>query len=115
MKLADLLVNEINGLTPNEHAYVLSIVQAVKSARIRDALTVPKDQIKSAALDAFRARVESQPAHIDNSAAIAGADMIFYCRACGHVCDTKPEAYLFPPYQHCSECRGLIAEGWISP
>jgi hypothetical protein len=52
-------------------------------------------------------RKANRPEHIDNGALPAGANMTFYCVACGHIADIKPEEYLFPVRKMCSECEGL--------
>ena len=71
------------------------------------------DTVRKAALEALAQRKRTAPAPVDQSTLIAGSPMTFYCRTCGHVCDTKQEDYLFPPYKHCSECNWMIAAGWV--
>jgi hypothetical protein len=73
----------------------------------------PSESVRAAAVAAYYDRLRTAPPPVDNAAFPAGADMIFYCRACRHVCDIKPESYYFPPNRYCSECRGLIDQGWI--
>jgi hypothetical protein len=79
-------------------------------------LTSPREhQVRALALRQFAERRATKPVAVDQSSLPAGTDMTFYCRGCGHICDVKAEEYIFPPYVHCSECRGLIAHGWLDP
>jgi hypothetical protein len=71
------------------------------------------EHVRKAAVEALAWRRRMAPPQVDNSQMPAGAQMIYYCRTCGHVCDIKHEAYIFPPYRHCSECQALIDLDWI--
>ncbi len=65
------------------------------------------DKIKAAMREARDARKATRPVPIDNVSLPAGAPMMFYCVACGHIADIKPENYLAPVRKLCSECEGL--------
>lgn len=52
-------------------------------------------------------RKAHRPEHVRNDHLPAGAELFFYCEACGHLADIKPEEYLFPVRKLCSECEGL--------
>lgn len=60
-----------------------------------------------------RVRAALEKGQIDNHALPAGKPMFFYCKECGIQTETLPEDYLFQPYQHCSQCKGLMTEGWL--
>lgn len=54
---------------------------------------------------------------IDNDSLPAGSPMYFYCTECGALSDKKPENYdpnRSPVKNHCSDCRTLIANGWLA-
>lgn len=55
--------------------------------------------------------IENPP--IDNSKLPVGSPMYFYCQECGIIVETLPEDYLFPPRNICSQCAGLIEQGWL--
>lgn len=72
------------------------------------------DQIKDAALASFHRRKINPPVPIENSSLPAGSPMYFYCSACGHLADVKPEDwFLTGPRRFCSECEGLVDRGWL--
>ena len=64
------------------------------------------------ALNQLKERKSNQPKKIDNGQLYAG--MYFYCRICGHLCDTLPESYVTKPREYCKECQTLIDKGWVS-
>lgn len=74
-----------------------------------------RERVRDAARAQLADRRATRPVPVDQSTLPAGREITFYCKTCGHVCDVKPEQYLFPPNQYCSECRGMISEGWLDP
>jgi len=69
--------------------------------------------VKETALRQLAERRANRPVPVDNSSLHAGSKMYFYCHSCGALADLKPETYLFPPRDLCSECEGLKTEGWL--
>ena len=70
---------------------------------------------KQLAIDQFlqrrqRAVQESRQA---NRHCPAGSPMHFYCKECEILIEVIDEIYLFPPYKTCSQCKGLVGEGWL--
>lgn len=61
----------------------------------------------------LRVRQSKREGITDNSQAYAGEPMVFHCKWCGTICDILPEDYFFPPHKVCSQCEGLIQEGWL--
>ena len=69
--------------------------------------------VKETALRQLAERRANRPVPVDNAALQAGAEMYFYCVSCGALADIKPETYLFPARDLCSECDGLRRQGWL--
>jgi len=69
---------------------------------------------KEMGLAALAQRRANQPVQINNGRLPAGAPMYFYCVACGHLADTKPENYTTPVAKLCEECEELHVAGWLT-
>jgi len=69
-----------------------------------------KEALKQFVLRATMAKDESK---IKNEDLHAGEPMYYYCKACGIFIEFLPEGHLFSPFQHCSQCVGLISQGWL--
>ena len=66
------------------------------------------------ALAALKDRRENAPEQIDNASLPAGSPMYYYCKACGHIAETKPEGWFVnPPRKLCAECQALKDLGWL--
>lgn len=77
-------------------------------------MTPVTTQGKEAALAALAERRANKPEQIDNSALPAGSPMYYYCIACGHLADTKPEGWFATlPSKLCDECKALSDLGWL--
>lgn len=69
---------------------------------------------REAALAALAERRANRPDQIDNGKLPAGSPMYYYCKACGHLSDTKPENwFMYPPLPLCNECQALADLGWL--
>lgn len=68
---------------------------------------------KQEALRQLNDRRENAPEKINNASLLAGSEMTFYCRTCGHVSDTLPECYVNPPKRLCKECQAMKDAGWL--
>ena len=72
------------------------------------------EQGREAALEALEKRRAHPPVKLDNASLPAGSPMYYYCRACGHLADTKPENwFLTLPKKLCPECQALQDLGWL--
>jgi hypothetical protein len=70
-------------------------------------------QGRETAVEALKERRANRPDQIDNSSLPAGSPMYFYCVACGHYADEKPECYTSTPKSLCEECQALKDLGWL--
>jgi hypothetical protein len=80
-----------------------------------DALNTSKTEAKYKAIEQFKERCidsDLQP-KIVNESLPAGSNVFFYCVHCGIFLESLLEDYLFPPYQECSQCKGLEGEEWM--
>ncbi len=68
---------------------------------------------KEAALAALTYRRANKPKPIDNGSLHAGSPMYFYCLACAHLADVKPESFTTRPKSLCAECDALKQLGWL--
>lgn len=70
---------------------------------------------KKKAIELFQARVirARREGRINNTDLPAGSPMYFYCNYCGILCDKVEEEYIFSVYHECSQCRGMMKEGWL--
>ena len=68
---------------------------------------------KELAIQQFVERKRIAPERIDNSKLKAGSLMLYYCHHCGTHTETLPEDHLFSPWRICSQCVGLIEQGWM--
>lgn len=68
---------------------------------------------KREALALLEERIANRPEQIDDSKLHAGSPMHFYCVRCGHLSDTLPEMYTWPPKKLCKECQNLKDLGWL--
>src|SRR5262245_27701274 len=85
-----------------------SAAGAMRSMRTEVRLVADRlQQVFEQAMQQLADRRATAPPKVDQSTLPAGREMTFYCRTCGHVCDVKPELYLFPANGQCSECRGF--------
>lgn len=71
------------------------------------------EQGREVALAKLAERRADPPERVDNASMPAGAPMYFYCIACGHLSDTKPESYVTPVRKLCGECAALQALDWL--
>jgi hypothetical protein len=71
------------------------------------------DNGKEFALGKLAERKGNRPKQIDNSSLYAGSPMYFYCQACGHLSDTKPEDYNTAVRLLCEECQALKDLDWL--
>jgi hypothetical protein len=71
---------------------------------------------KSFAIKQFirRLRQAEEQGQVRNEQSMVGEAMFFHCKHCGVICDILPEDYFFPPHKTCSQCQGLINEGWMT-
>lgn len=72
------------------------------------------EQGREAAEAALKSRRETAPRKVDNSRLPAGSPMYFYCVACGHLSDEKPESYTSAVKKLCGECQAMKDLGWLS-
>lgn len=70
-------------------------------------------QGKEHALAKLAERRVNPPEHVDNSSLPAGANMYYYCNACGHLAEVLPETHWGPPKKLCGECRALKDLDWL--
>jgi hypothetical protein len=76
-------------------------------------MTAISEQGKEVALAALAERRANKPEKIDNASLPAGSEMYFYCKACGHLSDIKPESYITAVKKLCKECQALKDLGWL--
>lgn len=71
---------------------------------------------KARALAELKARREKRPEQIDPTSQVAGTDMTYYCKSCGHVTAVLPENWWEePPPVLDAFCRSLLERGWLDP
>lgn len=60
-------------------------------------------------ISGFLYRLKTAPPWIDNSALPPGSDMYYYCKACQHLADVKPEGWWIKvPKTLCEPCQILV-------
>lgn len=67
------------------------------------------------ALAAWDERKANPPEQIDNASLVAGSDMYYYCKSCGHLACVLPETWITGHKKYCDACQEMIDKGWLTP